>query len=124
MHLKSLLKRSYSLKLFSIALLTALPLSALASVFTVSDILDNEVNVEVMHANGELLAIWLVDHDEERPQFENMLKAINQRGVEVWRVDLLADYFLPRSSENERTLSGEGVAALIREVARPRKEAG
>ena len=66
-----------------------------------------------MPARGDLLCIWFVDHEEERPQFEGMLQAINAAGVEVWRVDLLADYFLPRSSENLRNLPGDGVAAVI-----------
>lgn len=31
----------------------------------------------------------------------------------MWRIDLLADYFLQRSSEVERTLSGQGVKSII-----------
>jgi len=38
--------------------------------------------------------------------------------VEIWDVDLLADYFLPRSNENARRLPGDGVAALIAEAHR------
>ena len=78
-----------------------------------TDASDNEINVEVMPADGELMVIWLVDHSKQRLLFEKMLKSINSAGIEVWRVDLLADYFIPRSSENVRTISGEGVAALI-----------
>jgi len=74
---------------------------------------DTEINVEVADAAGSLLIVWFIDHDEVRPQFEAMLKAVNASGIEVWRVDLLADYFLPRSNESVRTLSGEGVAAVI-----------
>ena len=72
-----------------------------------------EINVQVSDSSGSLLIIWFIDHVEVRPQFEAMLKAINAAGFELWRVDLLADYFLPRSSENVRTLPGEGVAAVI-----------
>lgn len=86
--------------------------------FVVTDRSDNEITVEVMPADGELMVIWLVDHTEERRLFETMLDAVNRAGVEVWRVDLLADYFIARSSENIRTLSGEGVAALIEEAHR------
>jgi len=74
---------------------------------------DTEINIEVLDSPGSLLAVWFIDHDEVRPQFEAMLKAVNTSGIEVWRVDLLADYFLPRTNENIRTLSGEGVAAVI-----------
>lgn len=99
-----------------------MPVSLLAQSaqsFVVTDRSDNEINVEVMPADGELVVIWLIDHAEERRLFESMLSSINQVGIEVWRVDLLADYFVPRSSENIRTMSGEGVAALI-EVAHRR----
>ena len=74
---------------------------------------ENEINIETMPAEGDFLVIWLVDHEEERPQFEMMLKAINNGGSEIWRIDLLADYFIPRSSENVRTLPGDGIAALL-----------
>ena len=74
---------------------------------------ENEINIETMPAEGDFLVIWLVDHGEERPQFEMMLKAINNGGSEIWRIDLLADYFIPRSSENVRTLPGDGIAALL-----------
>ena len=74
---------------------------------------ENEINIETMPAEGEFLVVWLVDHEEERPQFEMMLKAINSGGNEIWRINLLADYFIPRSSENVRTLSGDGIAALL-----------
>jgi thiol-disulfide isomerase/thioredoxin len=79
---------------------------------------DTEISVEVMPADGDLLLIFLLDHDEERPQFEAMLAAIQAQGVEIWRVDLLADYFLVRSSENVRQLPGAGVASLIAEAHR------
>lgn len=96
-----------------------MPLCLSAQNFVVTDRSDNEINVEVMPADGELVVIWLVDHAEERRLFDNMLSSVNRAGIEVWRVDLLADYFIARSSENIRTLSGEGVAALI-EVAHQR----
>lgn len=95
-----------------------LPALASEDGFNVTDSSENEIHVRVMPAQGDLLAIWLEDHVEERIQFENMLKAINALGIEVWRVDLMADYFLPRSSENVRTMSGDGVAALIRAAHR------
>lgn len=72
-----------------------------------------EINIEVAESPGNLLVIWFVDHDEVRPQFEGMLKAIHASGIEVWRVDLLSDYFLPYNNENVRTLSGAAIAAVI-----------
>ncbi len=95
-------------------LLMLLPLCVSAESLIVTDASDNEINVEIMPADGELMVIWLVDHSKQRLLFEKMLKSISSAGIEVWRVDLLADYFIPRSSENVRTISGEGVAALIK----------
>lgn len=94
-------------------LLFMLPLYVSAQTIVVSDESGNDINVEIMPADGDYLVIWLVDHAQERLLFEGMIESVNRAGFELWRVDLLADYFLPRSSENERTLSGDGVAALI-----------
>ncbi len=58
--------------------------------------------------------IWLVDHAEPRRLFDALLQQLSESGIEIWRVDLLQAYYLPRSSENVRTLDGEGVAAVIR----------
>lgn len=73
----------------------------------------NEISVQVAPAEGDLLIIWLVDHAEQRPMFDDLLQAINRNGVELWRVDLLSSYFLPRSSETIRTLPGDAVATLL-----------
>ena len=73
----------------------------------------NEITVQTLPADGDLLVIWFVDHDEPRAPFDEMLHALNRLDVEVWRVDLLAAYFLPRSSESVRTLPGDGIADVI-----------
>ena len=80
----------------------------------VSDKQDNDITITVYPSESDLLIIWLVDHEEERKTFENLLHAVNAAGAEIWRVDLLESYFLPRTSENERILPGEGVAAVLR----------
>jgi len=85
-----------------------------AEEFLVADREENEITVQHYPSDGDILLIWLVDHEEERPAFEQMLKAVNAAGLEIWRADLMDAYFLPRSSENERTLGGEGTAALLK----------
>jgi thiol-disulfide isomerase/thioredoxin len=80
----------------------------------------NEIAINTLPAEGDLLMIWFQDHAEERESFDNMLASINQLGIEVWRVDLLASYFLPRSRETLRTLPGDGVAAVIRSALQQR----
>jgi thiol-disulfide isomerase/thioredoxin len=85
---------------------------------TISDRDGNDIPIQIMRADGDLVAIWFVDHEEPREPFDTMLKQLNLLGIEVWRVDLLAAYFLPRSSETIRTLSGKGVAAVIQAAHR------
>lgn len=74
----------------------------------------NDISVSVYPSEGDLLVIWLVDHDEQRQLFERLLVEVQRSGVEIWRVDLLESYFLSRSNETQRTLPGEGVTALLR----------
>ncbi len=90
----------------------------LAEEYYVLDRDGNEIAIQAMPSEGELLTIWFVDHDEPREPFDKMLSELNRLGVEVWRVDLLADYFLNRSSETVRTLPGEGIADVIAEAHR------
>ncbi len=73
----------------------------------------NEITIQTQPADGDLLVIWFVDHAEPRKPFDDLLHQLTRDGIEVWRVDLLAAYFLPRGSESVRTLSGEGVSAVI-----------
>ncbi|MET0052910.1 MAG: hypothetical protein ABW095_17755, partial [Candidatus Thiodiazotropha sp.] len=73
----------------------------------------NEITIQKQPADGDLLVIWFVDHAEPREPFDNLLSQLSRDGIEIWRVDLLAAYFLPRSSETVRTLPGDGVAAVI-----------
>lgn len=90
--------------------------------FLVTDKHDNDISVEVYPADSDTLVIWLVDHKTHREMFENMLLDVNRAGIEIWRVDLLSDYFLTRSNENQRTLTGDGVEALLNEAhKRPHK---
>jgi len=100
-------------KLLFCILLSLFSAGLIAGELAVADDEGNEINVHVYPSDSDLLVIWLVDHDEKREMFEQMLNQVNAAGVEVWRVDILKSYFLPRSSETERTLPGNAVLALI-----------
>jgi thiol-disulfide isomerase/thioredoxin len=84
----------------------------------VTDRHGNDISIEIEQATGDTVMIWLVDHDEPRPLFDSLLQQLTDSGIEVWRVDLLQSYFLPRSSENVRTLDGEGVTTVIQAAHR------
>lgn len=81
------------------------------------EVMDNDGNglqVREYPAEGDLLLIWLDDFNESRPLLDELLESIQATGIEIWRVDILGDYFFERSSESVRTLSGEPVHALIK----------
>ena len=91
---------------------------SLGETLDITDRDGNDISIQVTPAEGDLLTIWFVDHDEPREPFDKMLEALARQGMEVWRVDLLADYFLSRSSETVRTLPGEGIADVIQAAHR------
>ncbi|QEP44596.1 TlpA family protein disulfide reductase [Ectothiorhodospiraceae bacterium BW-2] len=94
----------------------ALPL--LATPMEVIDNEGNQISVERMATEGELLVIWLDDHQERREGLDRVVQQLHRAGIELWRIDLLSDYFLARSAENEVNLSGEGVRAVIEQAHR------
>jgi len=89
------------------------PLPLFANEITIIDNNGNEILVQESIGDSSLLVIWLDDHTENRPMYEKMLKGINQEGITLWRANLIESYFMPRSSENIRNMSGDGVEALI-----------
>jgi thiol-disulfide isomerase/thioredoxin len=95
-------------------LLTLFSYNAFSDEINLTDSEGNDIPIHVTPAAGDLLMIWLVDHDEQRPLFDGLLKNITKAGIEVWRVDLLEAYFMPRSSEQIRTLDGTGVASILK----------
>ena len=101
--------------LMLLLLLTCLPL--MADELSITDGKGTDISVEVLPAPGDLLMIWLVDHTEKREMFDQLLQALNRRGVEIWRVDLLGSYFLPRSRETIRTLPGVTTAVTPSRVS-------
>ena len=101
------------MKLFFLLVLIMISSVLNAEEFSVADHEGNDISIQRYPSEGDLLAIWLVDHEEERSMFETMLNAINASGIEIWRVDLLDAYFLPRGSESIIGMPGDAVAALL-----------
>jgi peroxiredoxin len=97
----------------SLVLLLLHSFTCIAEDLNLTDFEGNDIAVQVSPADGDLLMIWLLDHDEPRPMFDTLLQQFVKQGIEVWQVDLLESHFLPRSSENIRTLSGQGVATVL-----------
>jgi len=80
---------------------------------TVTDGLGQELDVELRPTQGDLLLLWLYELERDRPGFRHTLEVLEAAGIEVWLADPLAAAFLPRSNENQRTLPGDSVAALL-----------
>ncbi len=93
-------------------------------VFTIDPADGDSYRIERLRPAGSarLLTLWFVDHDERRPRFDAMLESLAAAGIEVWRVDLLGDLFLPRGNEQARRLPGEPVAEVIAAATRRRDE--
>ncbi len=61
----------------------------------------------------KLTVIWLEELDHPRVAFEELMTDLQTAGITVWRISLLDSYFLERSANNVRNLSGKGVLALL-----------
>lgn len=81
---------------------------------TLQDGADNEYQVEVLPADGELLTLWFNDLvEEERPHFRALLESLPQHGIEVWSTRMLEDLFLTRDDPSIMSLDGSKIAAII-----------
>ncbi len=78
-----------------------------------TDALDQDVQVEILPAEGDLLVLWPQDLKRDRPGIVHTLALLQAAGIEVWLINPLEAAFLPRSNEHLRTLPGASVAALI-----------
>jgi len=75
---------------------------------------EHELVVDVYPAKGKYLQIFLTRHSDNRLMFEKLIADTVKSGIEVWRINLVTNYFLPESSDSIDKLSGHGVSALIK----------
>ncbi len=84
------------------------------SALTIQDREENEYQIEVLPADGELLALWITDLvEEERPHFKALLHSLQQNGIEVWSTRILQDLFLTWDDPSIMSLDGSRIAELI-----------
>ncbi len=92
-------------------------LSASPMTTSVIDAAGNELPVQRWPvAEGEQVVVWILPQSGARPIHARFAEGLQQRGVEVWQIDLLDALFLPRINESMRELDGSSVAAIIREA--------
>lgn len=59
------------------------------------------------------LLIWFTEGYSERSSFRGLIQMLNDAGFDVWQVDLLESYFIERTPNNVRQLTGHGVAEVL-----------
>lgn len=77
-----------------------------------------EVTVNIFSATfrepDKPVLIWFTEGYASRKPFKQLITQLNDVGYDVWQVDLLESYFLQRTPTNVRSLSGEGVAEVLK----------
>lgn len=97
---------------FLLLILLLIPLYGHA--LTIQDQQENDLQIEILPADGELLALWFTDlAEEERPHFRALLESLPQSGIEVWSTRILEDLFLTRDDTSIMNLDGSKIAEII-----------
>jgi len=73
----------------------------------------DEITIASSPAAGKKLFIWLPS--EAGPQLSEQKTAgqLAHKGIEVWRIDLLADYFLPQTTSSMERIPDTAISELI-----------
>ena len=76
-----------------------------------------EVTVNVYPATfpeaDKPLLVWFTEGYASRNSFKHLITQFNHLGYAIWQVDLLESYFIERTPNNVRGLTGEGIAAVL-----------
>jgi len=94
-------------------------LSSVKASDSVNLVLDSgeEVTVNIFPATfaeaDKPLLIWFTEGYASRQPFKHLISQLNDLGYDFWQVDLLESYFIERTPNNVRGLTGEGVEAVL-----------
>lgn len=87
-----------------------------------------EVTVSVYSATFEEsdkpILIWFTEAYASRKPFKHLISQLNDLGYDFWQVDLLESYFIERTPNNVRGLTGEGVAAVLKHASEQASQQG
>lgn len=76
-----------------------------------------EVTVKVYPStfsdSSKPVLIWFTEGYASRPPFRQLISEFNDLGYDFWQIDLLESYFIERTPNSVRGLTGEGVAAVL-----------
>ena len=96
-------------------ILFLLPLSTLCAeeITSITTQTGDEINIVTHHSKGKKLFIWLPS--EAGPQLSEKKAAehLANKGIEVWRINLLEDYFLPVVASSMERIPNTAISDLI-----------
>ncbi|MGD8483906.1 MAG: TlpA disulfide reductase family protein [Thioalkalispiraceae bacterium] len=104
------MSRFYHFVLF--LLLPLLPLHAEEALTLATDS-GEEISVTVHGAKGERLFIWLPSEAGPQRSEQTSAEQLAANGIEVWRVNLLEDYFLPVVASSMERIPASAISSLI-----------
>jgi len=88
----------------------------------------DEVTVNVYPATfSELdkpLLVWFTEGYASRQPFKNLISQLNDLGYDFWQVDLLESYFIERTPNNVRGLTGEAIATVLKYASQQASQQG
>ncbi|MDZ7805218.1 TlpA disulfide reductase family protein [Thiohalophilus sp.] len=108
---------SLRVKLFVLLLLLTpgYPLADEPPRMTIS-VKNQELELRHYPAEGETLALWFPPGYGFVERHDQVIRGLQQHGIESWQVDLLENLFLPRGSDSIRQIDPELVAGVIEEA--------
>ncbi len=74
---------------------------------------DAAFEIESFPASGRLRLLWFPPETGFGEPQRRIARALSQRGIDVWLVDVFASYFLPTVASSLTRVPGEDVAALL-----------
>ena len=82
----------------------------------------DEITVNVYSATfaepDKPILVWFTEGYASRKPFRHLISQFNDLGYDFWQVDLLESYFIERTPNNVRGLTGEGVEAVLKEASK------
>ena len=97
-------------------LLATTALAADAGEMMTLDVDDDELTLLRFEAEGQHLIIWISPGFGNLDRAHAVARAISQRGIEVWHIDIAESLFLPPGTSTLRDLDGRNVASLIQQA--------
>lgn len=77
---------------------------------------DTEIPIDIHQGQGDVVAIWLPSEAGPQPADDQLAAELADRGVEVWRVDLVEAHFLPVVTSSMDKIPAKDIAVLMEQA--------